>query len=175
MITNVTEVNYKSYDYFGIAASLLCGVHCALSPLIILLAPTFSTLWSSTSVHIAAALFVVPLAAFALSRGYQRHRRLLPPVLGIIGCLFILLALLPIWTGLPPLAYVSGSGFAMNAQHLTDEHAGCCPMISENGQGATVLSLPWPTMLTFLGSILLLSGHIKNCSACRCSTTRCVG
>ena len=67
-------------DRVGVFASVLCAIHCALTPILLLMLPTFGRVWSHPASHWGMALFVVPVAAFTLTRGFRRHRRRWPSV-----------------------------------------------------------------------------------------------
>ncbi len=77
-----------SWDAMGSGASLLCLVHCALTPLVLAMSPTLATMLpGSTATHQALIFFVVSLGLVAFVSGYKRHRRkliLLPMIAGIL-------------------------------------------------------------------------------------------
>ncbi len=80
----------------AMSASLLCLMHCVALPLLLLLLPGFLGLFAqSEAFHYAALVLVVPAALAAFGLGYRRHRKLLPPLLGVIGVACLVAALLP--------------------------------------------------------------------------------
>ena len=72
-------------DRVGVFASVLCAIHCALTPILLLMLPTFGRVWSHPASHWGMALFVVPVAAFTLTRGFRRHRRRWVVGVGVLG------------------------------------------------------------------------------------------
>ena len=56
-------------DRIGIGASILCAIHCAAAPFLLLLLPAFGKIWAHPLSHILVAMLVVPLAAFSIRRG----------------------------------------------------------------------------------------------------------
>ncbi len=171
-VSNVSQENYPSSDRYGITLSLLCGIHCAISPIIYLLAPTLvASWWSAKSVHIVAALVIVPIAIYALSRGLTRHKNKWPSILGYSGSFLIILALLPMWGYLSPLLFTWTDGFFIDASQVGTQL--CCPTISKGLNGGMIISLPWATIITFVGSILLCAGHLKNCMSFKCGINGC--
>jgi hypothetical protein len=62
-------------DRVGVYASVLCAIHCALTPILLLMLPAFGRAWSHPASYWGMALFVVPVAAFTLAQGFKRHRR----------------------------------------------------------------------------------------------------
>ena len=72
-------------DRVGVFASVLCAIHCALTPILLLMLPTFGRVWSHPASHWGMALFVVPVAAFTLTRGFRRHQRRWVVGVGVSG------------------------------------------------------------------------------------------
>ncbi|MCU1298706.1 MAG: hypothetical protein JWO91_2984 [Acidobacteriaceae bacterium] len=76
-----------NWDFLGTAASMLCVVHCVLTPVLLALSPTLATMLpGSTSVHRILIFFVVSLGLLAFVSGSRKHRRsvvLLPMCGGI--------------------------------------------------------------------------------------------
>ncbi|MDA7526305.1 MerC domain-containing protein [Verrucomicrobiales bacterium] len=77
-------------DRVGVYASVLCAIHCALTPILLLMLPAFGRAWSHPASHWAMALFVVPVAAFTLAQGFKRHRRRWVVGTGVLGIMLIL-------------------------------------------------------------------------------------
>ena len=75
------------WDSLGTAASLLCMVHCVLTPVALALSPALATLLpGDTKTHRVLLCAVVSLGLLAFVSGYRRHRRrvvLLPMATGI--------------------------------------------------------------------------------------------
>lgn len=92
MRTLVHNFHKSIIDHLGMAASLLCLLHCALTPLLILFLPTldFTDSWWT---HFILAIGVGAFAILAFQRGYQHHHKLLPVTLGFAGLTLIILAL----------------------------------------------------------------------------------
>jgi len=77
-------------DRVGVAASILCAIHCGLAPVLLLFLPAFGRIWAHPASHALVAILIVPLAIFSIWRGYRRHRRrsvLLLAASGIFGVL----------------------------------------------------------------------------------------
>jgi len=77
-------------DRVGVAASVLCAIHCALAPVLLIALPTFGQVWAHPASHILVALFVVPLAAFSIRKGYRTHGKRWIVGTAAIGILFVL-------------------------------------------------------------------------------------
>ena len=89
----------STLDRVGTTGSLLCAVHCALTPLLLASLPALGvTVWFNGSLEWALVLFVTLLGLFSLGWSYRRHRALHALALLVPG-------LLALWAGLlyPPL------------------------------------------------------------------------
>ncbi|MBJ6981142.1 MerC domain-containing protein [Luteimonas sp. MC1572] len=65
----------RNADRFGLAASFLCAVHCALLPVALALLPAFGfTVVGWVDIDQAFVVFASLLGATTLSLGYRRHR-----------------------------------------------------------------------------------------------------
>ena len=167
-------------DKVGACASMLCAIHCMLTPFIMLAIPTFGVWWASSSVHITAAALVIPLALLTLFFGMKQHRRSWPFILGILGCACLIVALLPFLPSEPPIEFGANytgtnTEIAMNqtahnvatnllepgspVTHCTNE--ACCPVIITEPEGWS-LTIPWEALLTIIGSLFLVTSHIGN-------------
>ena len=77
-----------NWDSLGAAASLLCLVHCVLTPMVLALSPALATLLpGSNTTHRVLIFFVVSLGLLAFLSGYKKHRRrlvLLPMTAGML-------------------------------------------------------------------------------------------
>lgn len=95
----------------AVSASFLCLVHCLALPLLLLALPILvGTVFESDVFHILAAALVVPAAALAFLLGYRRHRTASPALLGAVGVVCIVAALLPGWSeGAASAITVAGS------------------------------------------------------------------
>jgi hypothetical protein len=82
-----------TWDRVGIAASGLCLIHCAATPLLAMLVSVAGvSFWGGRWVHPLMVLVVVPVAALALVRGYRRHARAGVLLLGGVGAAAIAVA-----------------------------------------------------------------------------------
>src|ERR1700712_1632735 len=79
----------RFWDRLGISASILCGIHCLLTPLIVLSVPALGNIFSHQAFHWIIAVVVFPAAVVALWMGYRIHRYPQMLGLGAIGLLFL--------------------------------------------------------------------------------------
>ena len=77
-------------DRIGIGASVLCAIHCAVAPFLLLMLPAFGKIWAHPLSHILVAMLVVPLAAFSIRKGYLTHQKRWVLVTAYIGIFVVL-------------------------------------------------------------------------------------
>ena len=77
-------------DRVGVVASVLCAIHCAVTPLLLVALPVFGKVWSHPASHWLMAMLVVPLAAVTVATGYTKHRRGWVIACAALGILFVL-------------------------------------------------------------------------------------
>lgn len=82
-------------DKFAMTLSMVCLVHCLFAPSLIILTYSFMAMSvESELVHKLILLITVPVSLFALSLGYKNHSTMNFIVLGIIGLLTLVLAVI---------------------------------------------------------------------------------
>ena len=73
-------------DKAAIGLSLLCVVHCVLTPIAIVMFPAVgATVLDDERFHDALVLFVLPISIYSLGLGYRKHRHRQILLLGFIG------------------------------------------------------------------------------------------
>ncbi len=155
-------------DRIGVVASVLCAIHCAAAPVLLLALPTFGKVWAHPASHWGMALLVVPVAAAMTIRGFRQHRRRWVLGFAATGILFVI-------TGgfLPYLEMGknAANGISITLPGASTEAAetctdSCCPSTTEIA-GKTALHIPPAAIVTTLGGIALIITHIGNLCACR--------
>jgi hypothetical protein len=187
---NRVRFNEKNADRFGVAASVLCAVHCALAPVLLILLPTFGKIWAHPASHALVAIFIVPLAAFTLLKGYRKHGKRWIAVSAMAGIFLVLFgAALPAFAKTddsfaelasdPEPAAIEaceassdGSG-EDSCGECASEDAGeiadtetcvddCCPSIQVSESGETSLHVPPAAIITTFGGLFLIGAHFGN-------------
>ena len=144
-------------DRAGVIASVLCAIHCAITPFLLILAPAFGGIWSHPLSHWIAAVFVVPLAVWMVMRGFRTHRKYWILAAGIGGVSLIL-------TG-AALPHVTQAPSAHGESCVVDA---CCPsVITDAATGDSRLHIPPAAAVTMLGGFFLIATHTGNLCACR--------
>ena len=82
-------------DKMAMSLSLLCALHCLVSPLIIVMLPSLAALqFDGEAFHLWMVLAVIPTSIYALTMGCKQHKRYRLLGLGLLGLLFLLSAVL---------------------------------------------------------------------------------
>ncbi|NJM09684.1 MAG: MerC domain-containing protein [Bdellovibrionaceae bacterium] len=81
------------WDRIGISASLLCVIHCLLTPSLVILLPFLGEALAHGWFHTVIVLIVFPVAVWALWNGFLLHRLKRVLWLGGIGIAFLIAAL----------------------------------------------------------------------------------
>ena len=161
------------FDRLGIAASAACTVHCLAAPLVLLALPALGEVWAHPATHVAMAFVVVPLALTVLLRGTRIHRKRWVAAAAIAGALTI-----GVGTALPYLSGGEGDTAAAASidtidtdespatEHTASTCSHCCPSIETDATGESRWHIPAATVVTFLGSMLLIAAHVGNLVGC---------
>jgi hypothetical protein len=157
-LANIFTRSRAEPDRIGVVASILCAIHCLVTPPLLLLLPTFGRAWAHPASHWIMALLVVPLAFLALRQGFWIHRRKWVLVAGGLGVTLILAG--------AALPYFDSSE-ATGGEDACDS---CCPSLHTAATGETRLEIPPASVVTTLGGIALILAHAGNL---RCRYTCC--
>lgn len=77
----------------AIGLSLLCVIHCLAFPLILVLLPSFAAMQlDNEAFHVWLLVGVIPSSLYSLTLGCKQHKRYQLLALGIVGILFLILA-----------------------------------------------------------------------------------
>ena len=83
---NITQVKKQFSDKLSICLSLCCILHCIALPVIILMIPSFASLWiNNEKVHVILVLLAVPISLFAMAKSLRVHHNYKCISLAVIG------------------------------------------------------------------------------------------
>lgn len=110
------------WDRLGLVASLICIVHCTLTPLFLFFLPVLGAYFESAWVHIVLALIVFPAGIFAFYSGYRTHGH--RQVLGLATVGFLSLAVGLIAPQLAvEIAFTVIGGLCLSSAHIINLRA----------------------------------------------------
>ena len=168
---NIAQVKKQFSDKLSICLSLCCILHCIALPAIILMIPSFASLWiNNEKVHVILVLFAVPISLFAMAKSLRIHHNYKCISLAIIG-----LSLLVIAIFMHDINFGSESNHIGNGEATHHEEAGHKEAThheeaehghhEHGGIGETL-----ETIFTVLGGLILLGAHYLNIRSVREST-----
>ncbi len=102
----INTPNRVNADRIGIFASVLCAIHCALTPVLLIMMPTFGKMWAHPATHWGMAIIVIPIAIFMMRKGFREHGKKWVLALGSLGVLFIIVGAILPYTEATPTAVV---------------------------------------------------------------------
>ena len=86
----------KFADFFGLAASGLCLIHCVATPFMYALLPLIGFGFEEDLLHRVMVILIVLPIFFALVPGFFKHGRKFSLVIGILGALYFCVGVLVI-------------------------------------------------------------------------------
>ncbi len=137
-------------DSLAISMSIICAVHCLLTPLLIIAFPILATtFWVHQNFHLWMLLFVLPTTSLAVFLGCRKHRDKLVVSLSAIGlsCLFA----------------VSLYESFFHVNHMLEHGAECMHGLHVEHEE----HFPLTTVVNILGGVFLASAHVRNYYLCR--------
>ena len=82
------------WDRLGISTSVVCILHCLLTPVLVMFVPVLGHAFAETWFHAGVIAVVVPVAAWALWTGYRAHCRRRVLWFGAAGIILVVAAVL---------------------------------------------------------------------------------
>ena len=91
---DIALVKKQFSDKLSICLSLCCILHCIALPAIILMIPSFASLWiNNEKVHVILVLFAVPISLFAMAKSLRVHHNYKCISLAVIGLSLLVAAI----------------------------------------------------------------------------------
>lgn len=79
----------KNYDLLGIFLSMLCGIHCLVTPFILISFPSLGRGLSSPWFHAVLITCIGLIFYHSIVKSYRLHHSKITLILGVIGQIFI--------------------------------------------------------------------------------------
>ena len=178
---NITQVKKQFSDKLSICLSLCCILHCIALPVIILIIPSFASLWiNNEKVHVILVLFAIPISLFAMAKSLRVHHNYKCISLAVIGLSLLVGAIF-----MHDINFGSEShiGHEEVAHHEEAEHKEATHYEEAEHKEATHheeaghghhehggIGETLETIFTVLGGLILLGAHYLNIRSIREST-----
>ena len=167
---DIAQVKKQFSDKLSICLSLCCILHCIALPVIILMIPSFASLWiNNEKVHVILVLFAVPISLFAMAKSLRIHHNYKCISLAVIGLSLLVGAIFmhdinfgsENHIGHEEVAHHEEAGHEEATHHEEAGHG----HHEHGGIGETL-----ETIFTVLGGLILLGAHYLNIRLIREST-----
>ena len=168
---NIAQVKKQFSDKLSICLSLCCILHCIALPVIILMIPSFASLWiNNEKVHVILVLFAVPISLFAMAKSLRVHHNYKCISLAVIGLSLLVGAIF-----MHDINFGSESSHIGHKEATHHEEAGHeeATHHEEAGHGHHEhggIGETLETIFTVLGGLILLGAHYLNIRSIREST-----
>ncbi len=158
-------------DQIAIALALVCGIHCLITPILLVALPFLATtFWTSSNFHLWMFCFVLPTTALASILGYRRHKNKSVAALTIVGV--ALLAIATLWERTSLSENLDVVAHRSDSPLTAGESCGSCCVVPSHKNDSLPLSLAGitlstPILFNLLGGLFLIRGHWRNFRLCR--------
>ena len=163
-------------DRAAIAMAVVCGIHCLVTPILLVALPIIgTTFWANGDFHLWMLVLVIPTTILAAISGCRRHRDRKVAICATVGLLFLISA-----TARETLAADSSTGAEVATVSIGDATSpntlactSCCA-VDANHEGESsaslgILPLTTGALLNLTGGFFLIAGHARNFRLCRAS------
>lgn len=148
--SNARTVPTGLLDSFAVSMSLLCAVHCMITPVLLIALPILATsFWVSSNFHLWMMLLVIPTTVLAVRQGCKKHKDRLVVILSSIG--------------LTTLFSVAIYEAVVHGSQVVSEgaHCGNCAKVESGSIFSVAL------VVNIVGGLFLTTAHVRNYILCR--------
>lgn len=169
----ILPIKSHSLDRIAISMAVICGIHCLVTPVLLVALPILATtFWVDANFHLWMLLLVIPTTSLAVWSGCRRHKDRWVVGAATLGILILVTALMS-----ERVAHAQVSQQETNSLESSPHLAagGCCalhsaqPTNGETGEVSSMEAAPihWHALLNTLGGVFLVVGHTRNFLLCR--------
>ena len=141
---NKSNRSYKNYDYLGVLLSFLCGIHCLVTPFLIIYLPIVGKAVEATWFHTGMITFMVFAFYQSIYKHFKLHQSKLILVLGLSGIVLLLV------------------GYINELMHHLEDHEHGSNLSDAHGDETSMI------YVAITGAVLLITAHILNIRKCKC-------
>ena len=154
---NIAQVKQQFSDKLSICLSLCCILHCIALPVIILMIPSFASLWiNNEKVHVILVLFAVPISLFAMAKSLRVHHNYKCISLAVIGLSLLVGAI-----------FMHDINFGSESSHIGHEEVTHHEEAEHGHHEHGGIGETLETIFTVLGGLILLGAHYLNIRSIR--------
>ena len=168
---NMAQVKKQFSDKLSICLSLCCILHCIALPVIILMIPSFASLWiNNEKVHVILVLFAVPISLFAMAKSLRVHHNYKCISLAVIGLSLLVGAIFMHDINFGSESSHIGHGEATHHEEVDHKEATNHGETEHGHHEHGGIGETLETIFTVLGGLILLGAHFLNIRSIREST-----
>ena len=168
---NIAQVKKQFSDKLSICLSLCCILHCIALPVIILMIPSFASLWiNNEKVHIILVLFAVPISLFAMAKSLRVHHNYKCISLAVIGLSLLVGAIFMHDINFGSERSHIGHKEAAHHEEAGHKEANHNDEVEHGHHKHGGIGETLETIFTVLGGLILLGAHYLNIRSIREST-----
>ena len=168
---NIVQVRKQFSDKLSICLSLCCILHCIALPFVILLIPSFASLWiNNEKVHVILVLFAVPISLFAMAKSLRIHHNYKCISLAFIGLSLLVGAIFMHDINFGSENSHIGHGEATHNEEVGHKDATHHEEVGHGHHGHGGIGETLETIFTVIGGLILLGAHYLNIRSIREST-----
>ncbi len=163
-------------DRAAIAMAVVCGIHCLVTPILLVLLPVIgTTFWVNGDFHLWMLVLVVPTTVLAAFSGCRKHRDRMVAICTTVGLLFLISATAReiLAADSPYDADLAAASLWIADSAQTSACTSCCALDAshEGEKMASLGNIPLTTgaLLNLAGGLFLIVGHARNFRLCRVS------
>ena len=162
------RLNGTWLDRIAIAMAVICGIHCLVTPFLLVALPIIGvTFWTDPDFHLWMLALVIPTTTLAAFSGCRKHKDRIVAACAAIGILVLITANATEIMALGPTDPVHGTDVVAEGSDCGD----CCA-VDTHSDGISKASLSLPnlstaSLLNLAGGLFLIAGHIRNFRLCR--------
>lgn len=137
-------------DTLAISMSIICAIHCLLTPILVVLLPILATtFWVHKDFHLWMLFFVLPTTSLAVFLGCKKHRDKFVVGLSAIG--------------LGSLFAVAIFESVFHVNQVLQHDSNCLHCMHDGLNGHFNIT----ALINILGGLFLASAHFRNYRLCR--------
>ena len=168
---DIAQVKKQFSDKLSICLSICCILHCIALPVIILMIPSFASLWiNNEKVHVILVLFAVPISLFAMAKSLRIHYNYKCISLAVIGLSLLVSAIFMHNINFGSENSHIGHGEATHNEEVGHKDATHHKEVGHRHHEHGGIGETLETIFTVLGGLILLGAHFLNIRSIREST-----
>ena len=153
-------------DVAAIGMSVICGVHCLVTPLLLVALPILGkSFWVDESFHFWMLALVIPTTTLAILSGCRRHKDRWVASSAILGVSLLAAAL---WMDASRLGASEAPADPLASEMADCADSSCCSVPANLAEATEATkTITTNQLVNVMGGLFLVFGHFRNFRLCR--------